>query len=98
MSDIKAIKMITGEEVLAEVVSANEVTVRFKNPLMIVMQKGPNGAQLGFIPFMPYVKGDYELSVKNVVFLVEVDDELRNQYNTIFGTGIVVPPKQLITG
>lgn len=98
MANIKAIKITTGEEILAEILEENESFVSIKNPLAILVQRTQNGPALGFMPWMPYLKGDLRLERSTIVLVEEVDNELTNQYNSIFGTGIMVPPKELIVG
>lgn len=98
--NIKVYKLTTGEEVLAEVVSETEDLVKLKNPVLVVMQRTQTGeTALGFMPFMAYV-ADKTVVVKTdkIILDSEVDEQLVNQYNSIFGSGIVVPPKTLITG
>jgi hypothetical protein len=106
---VKALKLLSGEELIGEVV--HEETVKsgtddiligivLKNIVAIMMQRSPNGdLTIGFVPFAPYCGKDatFEFSVQNCVFIKEVDMQMANQYNSIFG-GIVTPPKSLILG
>jgi hypothetical protein len=97
---VKALKLTTSEEVVGEVVSETDDAVALKNVVVVAIQPGPDGrAALGFLPFMPYLGKDKTItfSAKNIILCEAVDDQMANQYNSVFG-GIVVPPKQLITG
>ena len=97
---VKALKLTTGEEVIGEVVGDFIDSTVLKNVVLVAIQPGPDGrAALGFLPFMPYLGKDKSITFKTANILVseEVDDQMTNQYNSVFG-GIVVPPKQLITG
>ena len=98
MSEIKAFKLGSGEELVAEIVSETDAEVVFKNPLGVVMQRSEKGPVLGFIPWMQAADGPFTVSKDKIVVLVEVAQEVKNGYNSIFGAGIVVPPQQLITG
>jgi hypothetical protein len=92
--------LITSEEIIGEVVSEDATNTVLKNCVVVAIQPGPDGrAALGFLPFMPYLGKDKNITVKNanVIIAEEVDDQMANQYNSVFG-GIVVPPKTLITG
>ena len=97
---VKALKLVTSEEVVGEVVYETEEFVTLKNVVVVAIQPGPDGrAALGFLPFMPYLGKEVKIKFEKAKILVNevVDDQMANQYNSVFG-GIVVPPKTLITG
>ena len=104
---IKAIKLVSGEELVAEVLheSVDETTLEVKeitiqNPLAIMIQRAPTGdLNVLLIPFAPYLGRHPTITfpMNRIIFMVEVDEQMRNQYNTVFG-GVVTPPKQLIVG
>jgi hypothetical protein len=98
MSNIKALKLGSGEELVVEVVEQTDEYLVVKNAVACMMQRSEKGPVLGFIPWMQAADGN--LSIKNscVVIVAEVAQEVKNGYNQIFGAGIVVPPQQLITG
>ena len=95
---IQALKLVNGEELVAEIVTETETTIEFKNPLACVMQRGEQGPILGFMPWMQAAEGPFTISRDKIITIAEVAQEVKNGYNQIFGAGIVVPPKQLITG
>jgi hypothetical protein len=95
---IQALKLVNGEELVAEIVTETETTIEFKNPLACVMQRGEQGPMLGFMPWMQAAEGPFTISRDKIITIAEVAQEVKNGYNNIFGTGIVVPAKQLITG
>lgn len=102
---IKAIKLISGEELVGEVLheekieGTNYITeITLKNVLAILISRGQDGnLGVGFVPFAPYLgKGtSFDFPVEKLLFIKEVDTQMANQYNSIFG-GIVTPPKTLI--
>lgn len=98
MSNIKALKLVTGEELVVEITNENEENITFKNPVATVMQRRQDGAALGFMPWMQASDGPFKIARDNVMIIAEVADEVKNGYNQIFGAGIVVPPKDLILG
>lgn len=99
MNEIKALKLVTGEELVAEVIAESEDFVEIKNPVAAVMQRRQEGPALGFMPWMQAANGPtFVLDKNKIVTVAEVADEVRNGYNQIFGAGLVVPPQQLITG
>jgi hypothetical protein len=98
MSNIKSFKLASGEELIAEIVEENDVTVTIKNPLGVVLQRSEKGPVIGFMPWMQSSDGPFTIKLDKIVCVAGVAQEVENGYNQIFGAGIVVPPKQLITG
>jgi hypothetical protein len=97
---IKAVKLVSGEELVVEITEENDSSVTFKNPVASVLQRSQNtgGAALGFMPWMHAADGPFTVDRNKIICIANVADEVKNGYNQIFGAGIVVPPKQLITG
>ena len=98
MSNIKTLKLVNGEELVVEITEENDSSLSFKNPVACVMQRGEKGPMLGFMPWMQAADGPFTIGKNMVMLSAEVADEVKNGYNQIFGAGIVVPPKGLITG
>lgn len=97
---VKALKLVSGEELVGEIVSEDAGEIVIKNPLAIMIQRTQTGdLGIGFVPFAPYLPKDTSIpiSTDKTTFCIEVDDQMKNQYNSIFG-GIVTPPKTLIVG
>jgi hypothetical protein len=95
---IKIFKLITGEEIVAEVVSETEDSVSLKNCVALVLQPSRDGKlSFGFVPFGAMVDGDITIKKDKLLFTAAASDDLKNNYNSMFG-GIVTPPKTLITG
>lgn len=78
MSNIKAMKLGSGEELVAEITSEDDTTVTFKNPLGVVMQRSEKGPVLGFIPWMQAADGPFTVSKDKIVVIVEVAQEVKN--------------------
>lgn len=98
MSNIKSLKLASGEELVVEITNENEDNVTFKNPVACVLQRSQEGPVLGFMPWMQSSNGPFTIDKAHIIVNCEVADEVKNGYNQIFGAGIVVPPKQLIVG
>jgi hypothetical protein len=81
---VKLVKLITGEEVIAEIVDAKKLTL--KNPVKFVM----SGEGVGMIPLSPFSTAkEIEIKDEHVMFVLDVEDEIKNGYNAQFGSGIV---------
>lgn len=98
MSNIKALKLVSGEELVVEITLESENNIAFKNPVACVMQRRQEGPVLGFMPWMQASNGPFRINLDKIVTIADVADEVKNGYNQIFGAGIVVPPKDLIVG
>jgi len=101
---IIAFKLITGEDVLGEVESESETEFVLENPVGIAVVRGKDGTpSIGFSPFPIHAEqksgATIAISKKNVVYSYVPAQDFVDNYNQIFGSGIIVPPqKSLITG
>jgi hypothetical protein len=101
---ILAFKLITGEDVLGEVESESETEFVLVNPVGITVVRGPDGKpQVGFSPFPIHSEQKPDATIafakKNVVYSYVPAEDFINNYNQIFGAGLIVPPeKKLIVG
>lgn len=85
----KVIRMVTGETLVSSVTEENGKYI-FKKPVMIV----PVGKQgeFGMAPWLPLAKGEsVTVDPVNVIYCTDVADEIANEYNANFGSGLVVP-------
>lgn len=95
-------KLITGEDLLGTVESESETEFVLENPVGIAVVRGKDGQpNVGFAPFplhAPQVKDStIAIAKKNVVYSYVPAEDFINNYNQIFGSGIVLPPvKKLI--
>jgi hypothetical protein len=96
MSDIKVVRLVTGEDILCEF-EDDELNggIKIINGVQITPVPSRTGGDpnFAFLPF-PLTSKEKSVTIKNkyVVYICEPLDEFRNQYNTMFGTGIVTPP------
>lgn len=101
--EILVLKLVTGEEVLGEVVDTDrEGVYRLRNPVGIAIVRGADGPNVGFAPFPLHAeqKTGYEIDIRysNVVYSYVPAEDFINNYDQLFGTGIVLPSKKLIVG
>ena len=96
MIDVKLIRISTGEEIIAEVLSETDDTITVQNGLVVL----PNAQGVGFAPWATVIsKDEPEITVKktHVVYVAEVQDDVAQKYNEMFGSKLVTPsPKKLI--
>lgn len=89
------IKLITGEEILAKILTDDTGFIIVENPVKLALsQKG-----VAMVPLSPFVKegAKFTISKRDVIYVVEADDDVVNAYNGQFG-GIMIAPPGLTLG
>lgn len=85
---IKVIKLSTGEEIMGEI----DIDYKMKEPCILQMvpsRSDPTKAMMALIPYASHVKqSSIEISPEHIIWEGEPVEELYNQYNSIFGSGI----------
>jgi hypothetical protein len=90
MIDVKLLRILTGEEVIAEVLSETEETITVQNGLVVL----PTNNGVGFAPWATVIskeKPEIEISKKHIVYKVEVQEDLCKKYNEMFGSKLITP-------
>ena len=91
---VKIVRLRSSEDVIGDVVSENSESIRVSNPAMLMPVGDPRGGnvQMGLAPWMPF-SDQKEIDFPRDWVLVVVDpvQDLVNNYNQAFGSGIVVP-------
>ena len=84
--NIKVVRLISGEELIGD---WNEETNIITNPVIMVPV---SKAQLGFSPWIPYVEEEeVPLKEQHIVTILTPDNKLQNEYNRVYGSGLIVP-------
>lgn len=89
--NIKVIKLITAEELIGE---WNQEKNSITNPVvMIPVSKD----QVGFQPWVPLAKEEeIVLKEQHIMVVLTPDTKLQNEYNRVYGTGLVIPQEDLV--
>lgn len=91
MANIKLIRFSTGEEIVAEITKETDTTICIKDAVSLVYRPKEGGQMsVGFGSFMPYSDGEISLNKTTILAQAEVQDDLKNEFNRIFGSGIVL--------
>ena len=89
--NIKIIRLISGEELIGD---WDEETKIITNPVVMVPIAK---AQLGFQPWIPYAEEEeVPLKEQHIVVVLTPDNKLQNEYNKIYGSGLIVPDEKII--
>ena len=93
MINVKLLRIVTGEEVIAELVSESDTTITVKNGLVVL----PTQGGVGFAPWATVIddnKPEITLSHNHVVYIAEVSEDVTKKYNELFGSKLVTPDKK----
>jgi hypothetical protein len=96
MNDIKLVRLSTGEELITKLKSETDESYTLSKPAILI----PAGKdQLAFGQWLPYadIKDGIEISKDYVVFVVAPMDEMAQQYDQAFGSGLIVPKNDIAT-
>lgn len=99
MKDIKVIRFLGNDDMIAEIIPTDDGSLVVKNPLRIVLMPNktdPNNPNVGFIPWMEFTS-DKELTLNRnyVMTIAQPVDEFIKQYKSVF-SGLALPKTQII--
>lgn len=95
MIEVKLIRVITGEEIIAELVDWSDGMITVKNGLVVL----PNAQGVGFAPWATVISKDepeITMSRKHIIYVAEVQDDVSSKYKEMFGNIITPAEKKLI--
>ena len=91
---IKLLRLKSGEDIVGDIIGENSEFLIVKNPAMLMpVGEGRGGSvQIGLTPWMPFSEAkDFEVPRVWVLITTEPAQDIVNNYNQVFGSGIVVP-------
>lgn len=96
---LKILRLLTGEEILGNILEESDTHYTVENPCSIGLSMGQNGKPALNMQPMLMLTDQKQVSIKkdHVTFDVSVATEIENKYNEFFGSGIVVAKKSIIT-
>ena len=93
MIDVKLLRITTGEEVVAELLSETEDTITVQNGLVVL----PTNTGVGFAPWATVIskeEPEITMSKRHVVYVAEVQEDVAQKYNEMFGSKLITPDKK----
>ena len=90
---IKLLRLKSGEDIVGDIIGENSEFLIVKNPAMLVpVGDGRTSMQMGLMPWMPFsASKEYEIPKDWIIVITEPLKDIVNNYNQVFGSGIVVP-------
>ena len=96
MANLRILKLSTGEEIVGDIVEETADKYRVEN--LCVLAIGMNQAGKAALQMQPLLifseQKVVEFNPNHVIYNVSVAQEIKNKYNEIYGSGIVLPPTQ----
>ncbi len=91
--EVKLLRVITGEEIVAEIIDENASEVTLKNALVVI----PTQQSVGFAPWATVIdreNPEVTVSRTHIVYVANLDESIRNKYDEIYGSKLVKPEKK----
>ena len=91
--NVKLLRITTGEEVVAELLSETEETITVQNGLVVL----PTNTGVGFAPWATVISKEnpeITMSKRHVVYVAEVQEDVCKKYNEMFGSKLITPDKK----
>lgn len=99
VENLKMIRFLTGEEIIAEVITDTKEVLTVKNPIRIIVvpsKADPKNPQVAFAPYAEFTDDkEFSFNKTHIVTTYNPITQFVNQYNSVYG-GLVVPESQLI--
>ena len=93
MINVKLLRITTGEEVIAELLSETEENITVQNGLVVL----PTNNGVGFAPWATVISKENPeiiVSKKHIVYVVDVQEDVAKKYNEMFGSKLITPDKK----
>ena len=99
-ANLKLIRLISGEELLAEILSETTTDVTLKNAVRVVIMPSKTSATTPTVGFAPWAEfsdeKEFTIHKAHVIVTMKPVEEFINQYNNMFGGIVSVPTSKLI--
>ena len=95
---LKVLKLTSGEEIIGDIEHGTKDDIIIDTPAKLVMfPTEKDGIGMAIMVWLPY-SNDKKVSIKKQFIMTKVkpSDEIANEYNNRFGSGIVTPTKEII--
>lgn len=99
IDNLKMIRFVTGEEIIAEITSDSGNVIAVKNPIRVIVvpsKADPKNPQVAFAPYAEFTDDkEFTFNKVHVITTYTPIAQFVNQYNSVYG-GLVVPDTQII--
>lgn len=94
MSEVKIVRLTTGEEIIANVKDNGDAIVIKDGSVLIPSPEG----KLLLARWLPYANtdGGVTLEKRHTMFIIDPQKELADHFTNVVVNGLVVPPKRIV--
>ena len=96
---LKLIRLKSGEDIIADILVDDEFGVKIKDPVVLMPMGDGRGnkVQMGMVPWLPF-SNDPEFKVSHdwIVLIAEPNDEIKDNWERIYGPGIIKPTTKIL--
>lgn len=101
MSNIMGLQLVGGQDIIGDVVGLDDpscAVVRIEKPAAVGMMGGQSGQMnVGLMPWIPFAEDDcFDIPKRNIVVYYTPNEDLKNHYNRLFGSGLIVPKQTIV--
>jgi hypothetical protein len=96
--NIYVFKIVSGEEIIGEIFNTYDTHYDIKNPAVVMLQRTEQGVGVALMPYMPYCEGKVSFYKNSIVAVGEPSQNMMNEYNRLYGSGIQVAPASALAG
>jgi hypothetical protein len=97
MSELRILKLISGEEIVGDILSDTADGVLIQDPCSLGLMQSPTGPRLNMMPMLLFSEQKkVQLQRSHILYTVTVAQEIQNKYNEIYGSGIILPKPSAI--
>jgi len=97
MSELRILKLISGEEIVGDILSDTADGVLIQDPCTLGLMQSQTGPRLNMMPMLLFSEQKkVQLQKSHILYTVTVAQEIQNKYNEIYGSGIVLPKPSAI--
>lgn len=93
-TNVKILRLVNGQEVVAELLNEDETGIRIKNPVMVMVipnRADPNNPNIGLAPWANFSDDkEFVLNKSTVIAIMSPIKDFLNEYNRMF-SGLVLP-------
>ncbi len=91
-------KLVSGEEMIGEVFNTFAEHHEIKNSAVVMLQRTEQGMGVALMPYLPYCDGPVKFFKSGIIANGEPSQNMINEYNRIYGSGIQVAPASALAG
>jgi len=97
MSELRILKLISGEEIVGDILSDTADGVLIQDPCTLGLMQSQTGPRFNMMPMLLFSEQKkVQLQKSHILYTVTVAQEIQNKYNEIYGSGIVLPKPSAI--